>query len=43
MRFGDSQTYVAYDDGKGGFGPLKALISEFAYNNGEWSVEQIVR
>ena len=43
IGFGDSQTYVAYNDGNGGFGPFKALTSEFAYNNGEWSVEKTVR
>ena len=39
IGFGDSDVYLSYNDGKGGFGAIKTLISAFAYNNGEWLVD----
>ena len=43
IGFGENQTYVAFNDGKGGFGAVKALTSTFAFNNGEWAVDKTVR
>ena len=37
IGFGESAVYVAYNDGKGGFGPVQTLTKSFAYNNGEWA------
>ena len=43
LGFGGSYVYVSFNDGKGGFGPVKQLTQTFAYNNGEWSLEKTVR
>lgn len=43
IGFGESQVWVAFNDGKGGFGAARALTSTFAFNNGEWSVDRTVR
>jgi len=43
IGFGESNVYVAYNDGKGGFGPVKTLTSDFAYNGGKWAVDKTVR
>ena len=43
IGFGENQTYVAFNDGKGGFGAVKPLTSTFAFNNGEWGVDKTVR
>jgi hypothetical protein len=43
IGFGESNVYVSYNDGKGGFGPVQTLLSTFAYNNGQWSVDKTVR
>ena len=43
VGFGDSDVYVSYNDGEGGFEPVQTLTSEFAFGDGEWSVEKTVR
>ena len=43
LGFGGSYVYVSFNDGKGGFGPVKQLTQTFAYNNGEWSLDKTVR
>ena len=43
IGFGDNAVYVSFNDGKGNFGPVQNLLSQFAYNNGEWSLEKTVR
>jgi hypothetical protein len=43
IGFGESATYVAYNDGKGGFGPVITLTSEFSFSGGKWSVDKTVR
>lgn len=40
---GDSNVYVAYNDGKGGFGSVITLTSEFSYSGGKWGVDKTVR
>jgi hypothetical protein len=37
IGFGETGVYVAYNDGKGEFGPVRTLTRAFAYNNGEWA------
>ena len=43
IGFGDNAVFVSYNDGKGNFGPVQNLLSQFAYNGGEWSLEKTVR
>jgi hypothetical protein len=43
IGFGDNAVFVSYNDGKGSFGPVQKLLSQFAYNGGEWSLEKTVR
>ena len=43
IGFGEGSTWVSYNDGKGGFGPVVALTGEFSYNNGKWAVDKTVR
>ena len=43
IGFGEGQTWVSFNDGKGGFGPARALTNTFAFNNGEWDVDKTVR
>jgi len=43
VGFGDHGVYVSFNDGKGEFGPVQKLLTDFAYNDGEWSVEKTVR
>ena len=43
VGFGDHGVYVSFNDGKGGFGSVQKLLTDFAYNDGEWSVEKTVR
>jgi hypothetical protein len=43
IGFGESATYVAYNDGKGGFKPVQTLTKNFAFNNGEWALDKTVR
>ena len=42
IGFGETHTYVSYNDGKGGFGAVRTL-NKFVYNNGEWTVGNTVR
>jgi len=42
IGFGDAGVYVAYADGKGGFGPVQRLTDDFGYAGG-WRVEKHVR
>jgi len=42
IGFGEDNVYVAYNDGKGEFGPVKVLLRTFAYNDG-WSEDRTVR
>lgn len=41
--FGDSYVYVAYNDGMGVFASPKVLTTEFADNQGKWSMNNTVR
>jgi len=43
VGFGDHGVYVSFNDGKGEFGPIQKLLTDFAYNDGEWSAEKTVR
>ena len=43
IGFGDKAVFVSYNDGNGNFGPVENLLSQFAYNDGEWSLEKTVR
>jgi len=43
IGFGDNVVFVSYNDGKGNFGPVENLLSQFAYNDGDWSLEKTVR
>ena len=43
IGFGENAVLVSYNDGKGNFGPVQNLLGQFAYNNGEWSLEKTVR
>ena len=43
IGFGEKAVFVSYNDGNGNFGPIRNLLSQFAYNNGEWSLEKTVR
>jgi len=43
IGFGEGNVWVSYNDGKGGFGPVVALTSEFSYNGGKWAVDKTVR
>ena len=40
VGFGESAVYVSFNNGKGSFGPVQKLLSDFAYNGGERSLEQ---
>jgi hypothetical protein len=42
IGFGENNVYVAYNDGKGGFGPVRTLLSTFSYSDG-WAVDKTVR
>ena len=42
IGFGNSNVYVAYNDGRGGFGPVRTLVTAFSYNDG-WAVDKTVR
>ena len=39
VGFGEGGVYASFNDGKGNFGPVQKLISEFAHNGGERSLE----
>jgi hypothetical protein len=43
IGFGESNVYVSFNDGKGGFGPVQTLLSNFAFNGGQWSEDKTVR
>ncbi|KAF8810224.1 lectin PVL [Phlegmacium glaucopus] len=43
IGFGEGSVFVSYNDGKGNFGPVQKLIDAFAYNGGEWTLENSVR
>ena len=43
IGFGDSDVYVSYNDGKGGFEPVQVLTSEFTLSNGQWPADKTVR
>ena len=43
IGFGENSVWVSFNDGRGGFGPVRALTSTFAFNNGEWAVDTTVR
>jgi hypothetical protein len=43
IGFGNNTVFVRYNGGKGNFGPGQNLLSQFAYNGGEWSLERTVR
>ena len=43
IGFGSNGVYVAYNDGTGGFEPMRTLTSEFAPGDGKWSVKRTVR
>jgi len=43
IGFGDKSVLVAFNDGKGNFGPVIKLLDAFSYNEGEWSLEKTVR
>jgi len=43
VGFGDAGVYVAFNDGKGGFGPVKRIIDDLGYPAGRWRVEKHVR
>ena len=43
IGFGDGNVYVSYNDGKGGFGPVLALTTEFSFSGGKWGVDNTVR
>ena len=43
IGFGEDAVFVSFNDGKGNFGPVQNLLSQFAYNDGEWSLEKTVR
>lgn len=43
IGFGETEVWVSFNDGKGGFEPVRALISDFAFNNGDWSVDKTER
>ena len=40
IGFGESAVYVSFNNGKGNFGPVRELLSGFAYNAGERSLEK---
>jgi hypothetical protein len=42
IGFGENNVYVAYNDGKGGFGPVKTLVNTFSFADG-WAVDKTVR
>ena len=43
IGFGENSVWVSFNDGRGGFSPVRALTSTFAFNNGEWAVDKTVR
>ena len=43
IGFGENQTYVSFNNGKGGFGPVITLTSEFSFSGGKWAADKTVR
>jgi hypothetical protein len=43
IGFGESSTFVSYNDGKGNFGPVQALTNDFSFSGGKWAVDTTVR
>jgi len=43
VGLGDHAVFVSFNNGKGGFGPVVKLLTDLAYNDGEWSLEKTVR
>ena len=43
IGFGESGVLVSYNDGKGNFGPVTTITSDFGYNGGQWSLDKTVR
>ncbi|KAF8814740.1 hypothetical protein BYT27DRAFT_7156472 [Phlegmacium glaucopus] len=43
IGFGEHSVLVSYNDGKGNFGPVQRLTDAFAYNGGEWTLENTLR
>nr|4TQJ_A Chain A, Lectin 2 [Cyclocybe aegerita]4TQJ_B Chain B, Lectin 2 [Cyclocybe aegerita]4TQK_A Chain A, Lectin 2 [Cyclocybe aegerita]4TQK_B Chain B, Lectin 2 [Cyclocybe aegerita]4TQM_A Chain A, Lectin 2 [Cyclocybe aegerita] len=42
IGFGEKETLVSYNDGKGNFGPVKALTNDFSFSGGKWAPETTV-
>ncbi|CAA7270564.1 unnamed protein product [Cyclocybe aegerita] len=42
IGFGENATYVAYNDGKGNFGEIKTLTSDFSSSGGKWAANTTV-
>jgi len=43
VGFGENAVYISLNTGGGNFGPVKQLTTQFAFNNGQWSLDQTVR
>ncbi|KAF8654628.1 hypothetical protein AX16_003509 [Volvariella volvacea WC 439] len=43
IGFGGNGILVAFNDGKGGFGPVQMIVNDLAYNAGGWRVDKHVR
>jgi hypothetical protein len=43
VGFGEKSTFVSFNDGKGNFGPVKALTNDFSFSGGKWAVDTPVR
>ncbi|KIM35067.1 hypothetical protein M413DRAFT_79764 [Hebeloma cylindrosporum] len=43
IGFGESSTFVSFNDGKGNFGPVKVLTNDFSFSGGKWAVDTTVR
>lgn len=43
IGFGEGFTFVSYNDGKGGFGPVISLTNEFSFTGGKWAEDKTVR
>jgi hypothetical protein len=43
IGFGESSTFVSFNDGKGNFGPAKVLTDDFSFSGGKWPMDTTVR
>jgi len=43
IGFGESATYVSFNDGKGNFGEVKTLTNDFAFSGGKWALDTTIR